>query len=190
MAARPFISRGDQTDHGGVVVEASLMTDTHGKGIARIGDKVTCPKQGHGPTVIVSGDPTMIIDGKPAARHGDKCACGATLIATQAVSTVSDGSSSSPQAASASQAERATAAGYIAAEPRKELKFDEQTLLVVSNGTATLVGLPWFIKTADGRTFSGRLDENGQLPRVITESEQDYETLWGEDALGHMAETS
>jgi uncharacterized Zn-binding protein involved in type VI secretion len=60
---RPFILLGDTTDHGGIVVEAS------------------------GTTVIVSGDATMIIDGKPAARHGDKCACGATLIAAQLVSS-------------------------------------------------------------------------------------------------------
>ncbi len=85
---RPFIVLGDQTDHGGVVIQASGVTDTHGKGIARVGDKVTCPKKGHGgTTVIVSGDPTMIIDGQPAARHGDKTACGATLIAAQSVST-------------------------------------------------------------------------------------------------------
>ncbi len=84
---RPFIVLGDKTDHGGEVVEASGVTDTHGKRIARVGDKVTCPKRRHGPTTIVTGDPTMIIDGKPAARHGDKCACGATLIASQAVST-------------------------------------------------------------------------------------------------------
>jgi uncharacterized Zn-binding protein involved in type VI secretion len=88
MAARPFIVLGDQTDHGGVVIGASQMSDTHGKGIARVGDQVTCPRPGHGTTVIVTGDPTMIIDGKPAARHGDKCACGATLISSQAVSTV------------------------------------------------------------------------------------------------------
>ena len=62
--------------------------DIPGKRIARVGDKVTCPKKGHGgTTVIVSGDPTMVIDGKPAARHGDKCACGATLLSAQAVST-------------------------------------------------------------------------------------------------------
>ncbi|MEW6099923.1 MAG: PAAR domain-containing protein [Pseudomonadota bacterium] len=86
--SRPFIVLGDRTDHGGMVIEASPTTDTGGKRIARVGDKVTCPKKGHGrTTVIVSGDPTMLIDGKPAARHGDKCACGATLIASQAVST-------------------------------------------------------------------------------------------------------
>lgn len=85
---RPFITLGDTTDHGGTVIEASAASDTNGKRLARVGDKVTCPKKGHGgTTVIATGDPTMIIDGKPAARHGDKTACGATLIATQAVST-------------------------------------------------------------------------------------------------------
>jgi uncharacterized Zn-binding protein involved in type VI secretion len=84
---RPFIVLGDTTDHGGTVIEASGTTDTQGQRIARVGDQVTCPKRSHGTTVIVSGDATMIIDGKPAARHGDKCACGATLIAAQAIST-------------------------------------------------------------------------------------------------------
>jgi uncharacterized Zn-binding protein involved in type VI secretion len=85
---RPFIVLGDSTSHGGKVIEASGVTDTHGKRIARVGDKVTCPKKGHGKTtVIATGDPTMVIDGQPAARHGDKTACGATLIASQAVST-------------------------------------------------------------------------------------------------------
>ena len=79
---------GDRTSHGGTVIEASAVTDTGGRRIARVGDKVTCPKKGHGgTTVIVSGDPTVIIDGQPAARHGDTCACGATLIATQSVTT-------------------------------------------------------------------------------------------------------
>jgi uncharacterized Zn-binding protein involved in type VI secretion len=84
---RPFIVLGDKTDHGGEVIESSGVSDTHGKGLARVGDKVTCPKKGHGTTVIVSGDPTMVIDGQAAARHGDKTACGATLISSQSVST-------------------------------------------------------------------------------------------------------
>lgn len=84
---RPFIVIGDATDHGGVVASASGTTDTHGKRIARVGDKVNCPLRGHRGAVIVSGDPTMIIDGQPAARHGDRTSCGATLIASQAVST-------------------------------------------------------------------------------------------------------
>lgn len=41
------------------------------------------PLPQHGSNPIVSGDSTLIIDGKQAARHGDKTACGATLISGQ-----------------------------------------------------------------------------------------------------------
>ncbi|MDR0777431.1 MAG: PAAR domain-containing protein [Azonexus sp.] len=86
--SRPFIVLGDKTNHGGVVISASGTTDCNGKGIARIGDKVTCPRDGHGSvTTIVTGDPTAVIDGRPAARHGDKTACGASLIAGQSMTT-------------------------------------------------------------------------------------------------------
>ena len=81
---KPFIILGDKTDHGGVVTEAAPTTDAAGIRIARIGDTVTCPGHG-GITVIVSGDPTCIIEGQPAARHGDKTSCGATLLSSQVV---------------------------------------------------------------------------------------------------------
>lgn len=85
---RPFILLGDKSSHGGTVISASGSSDCNGKGIARVGDQVTCPRRGHGGvTVIVSGDPTALIDGQPAARHGDKTACGASLIASQSHTT-------------------------------------------------------------------------------------------------------
>lgn len=180
---RPFIVLGDSTDHGGVVVGAAGTTDTYGKRIARVGDQVTCPKKGHGTTVIVTGDATMIIDGQPAARHGDKCACGATLIAGQFLSTTSDGGASNSTAASADQTVKAVAAGYAAVRPEVRMTYDEQTRLEVVGDTAVLVGLPWFVKTLSGQTLSGRLDQSGELPRIVTTSEEDYEVFWGEDAL-------
>ena len=79
--AGPCIRKGDKTSHGGAVIEASPHSDIAGVGIARLGDKVSCPM--HGNNAIVSGDTTMIVDGKPVARHGDKTACGAVLIAGQ-----------------------------------------------------------------------------------------------------------
>jgi uncharacterized Zn-binding protein involved in type VI secretion len=81
---RPFIRVGDSTDHGGVVVGGASSDMFEGQPVARVSDSVTCPK--HGPTTIVSGDATMLVDGKAVARHGDKCACGATLMASQSVS--------------------------------------------------------------------------------------------------------
>ena len=77
----PLIRLGDKTSHGGAVVEASQHSDSGGIAIARMGDKINCPIHGSG--AIASGDTTMLVDGKPAARHGDKTSCGAVLIAGQ-----------------------------------------------------------------------------------------------------------
>lgn len=86
----PFIVLGDKTSHRGSVVGASSSTDTHGKRIARVGDMVSCPKKGcRGLFPIVQGEASMVIDGSPAAYHGYKAACGATLIASQMWSTTS-----------------------------------------------------------------------------------------------------
>jgi uncharacterized Zn-binding protein involved in type VI secretion len=83
----PVIRLGDKTSHGGVVLTASPLSDSGGIPIARVGDMVACPLPGHTPSVIISGDPTMIVDGKPVARNGDKTSCGASLIASQQATT-------------------------------------------------------------------------------------------------------
>ena len=77
----PVIRVGDKTSHGGEVVEGAPHSDSGGIPIARLGDKITCPLHGSG--TIASGDLSMIVDGKPAARNGDTTSCGATLIAGQ-----------------------------------------------------------------------------------------------------------
>ena len=80
---KPFIVDGDTTTKRGRVIASATTTTTHGKPIARVGDKVTC----HRDCRITSGDTTMIIDGQAAAREGDSVSCGAKLISTQQVST-------------------------------------------------------------------------------------------------------
>lgn len=81
--AGAVIRLGDKTSHDGVVLSASPFSESGGIAIARVGDKVSCPKHGHEPCTIATGDPTMIVDGKPVARNGDKTSCGAVLIASQ-----------------------------------------------------------------------------------------------------------
>lgn len=95
---QPFIVIGDKTSHGGTVVGGTSTATTHGKQIARVGDKVTCPKCGS--TTIATGDNSMIVMGQPVARHGDKTACGATLIAGQSVTTTGAGGGGSSSAGS------------------------------------------------------------------------------------------
>lgn len=88
--SRPIIVVGDATDHGGKVIQGAPTATINGIPIARVGDPVTCPRRGHGTTVIATGDANVLVDGKPVARHGDKTACGATLIASQTLTTASD----------------------------------------------------------------------------------------------------
>ena len=42
--AGALISLGDKTSHGGVVLEASPRSDIDGVGIARMGERTSCPK--------------------------------------------------------------------------------------------------------------------------------------------------
>lgn len=170
---RPFIVIGDRTSHGGTVVGAAPTTDTHDKRIARVGDQVTCPKKGHGPTVIVTGDPTMIVDGAPVARHGDLCACGAVLIASQAVTGVIKGGGHSPHGASHTAQPTAAdpAISYGAPEAAGHL-FDQRFLL-----TCDLTGMPlarqpyrlrWNTQVVEGVT-----DDEGRTAAIATGSAAD-----------------
>lgn len=79
-----LIRLGDLTTHGGVVISASSSYEVLGRPVARVGDRVTCPMQGHGLAVIIEGDPDWLIDGRPVALEGHLTSCGATLIATVA----------------------------------------------------------------------------------------------------------
>lgn len=177
---RPFIVIGDRTDHGGVVVGASGTTVTHGKRIARVGDQVTCPKKGHGTTFIVTGDPTMIIDGKPAARHGDKCACGAMLISSQFASTTSDGGASDPLAAAAAQAARAANA-TLHASPRMDVNQSTGLFMLGHDQffvlTDELTGEPlarWRYRMTCGEVVvEGVTDATGQTRKIESADRSD-----------------
>ena len=81
--AKAFIRLGDATSHGGVVLEASKQTDSGNIRVARVGDKVSCPLHSPGIFPIITGDNSLIVDGMPVARDGDKIACGAVLIPSQ-----------------------------------------------------------------------------------------------------------
>ena len=163
---RPFIVLGDRTDHGGVVVGSTMTTDTHGKRLARVGDQVTCPKKGHGTTVIVTGDPTMIVDGSPVARHGDKCACGATLISSQVVSGISEGraASASPGGHHAPLAPQ-PASAMQAMSGGQDHDFDQQFHLVDEASGSPIKGQKYRI-TWPGGTTEGVSDAEGLTQRV------------------------
>jgi uncharacterized Zn-binding protein involved in type VI secretion len=97
--AGEIIRQGDPTNHGGKVLEGSMVDICHGKPIAYIGHKVSCPKC-KGTYPIVEGVMTTTFYGKGVAVAGMKTACGATLIATQFTDIVetAGGSRAAPRA--------------------------------------------------------------------------------------------
>lgn len=77
-----IIRVGDKNTGGGSVLSGSTNMKFCGIGVARLGDPVSCPTGGHGPTVIAEGHPTYKDNGVPVAFHGHRCVCGCTLISS------------------------------------------------------------------------------------------------------------
>ena len=93
---KPIIVFGDKTTHGGTVISSSMVSDTNGKGWARVGDMVSCPRC-KGVFPISQGDQSLIDEGKAVAYHGCKTACGATLISSQVVTSTKTSTGSAPK---------------------------------------------------------------------------------------------
>lgn len=169
--SRPIIVLGDKTDHGGTVIGASTTTDIDGKGVARVGDKVICPKHGPSPiiTTIATGDPTNLVDGQPVARHGDKTACGATLISSQAASVVDAGGGKKGSDLGAVAAGLATIVGVSAAViGARTSRYDEQIRFVNAKG-APLAGVNYRLEMDDGSVVEGETDDDGRSRRIETD---------------------
>ena len=73
---------GDKTSHDGQVVTGYDPYLIHGKPVARVGDRCTCPVDGHGDCTIVEGDPRHLVGGIPVAFEGCHTDCGAVLISS------------------------------------------------------------------------------------------------------------
>ena len=77
------IRLGDPTSHGGKVIDCCAANfKAAGRPMAVVGDKVSCPIQGHVNCTIATGNARHRINGKAVAYVGDKTSCGAELQST------------------------------------------------------------------------------------------------------------
>lgn len=106
--AGEIIRQGDKTSHHGTVVEGSPSDICHGKPVAFIGHKVSCPKC-PGTHTIVEGVVTTTLYGKGVAVAGMKTSCGAVLIASQFTDVVENAGGGGGGGAAAAAATEATA---------------------------------------------------------------------------------
>lgn len=80
--SKGFVLLGDNTTHGGEVISASSTMIVNAKKVALIGDKISCPKDGHGINSIVEGSSEWISDGKAVVVDGCRCECGCQVISS------------------------------------------------------------------------------------------------------------
>lgn len=85
--AGEIIRKGDKTSHGGTVLEGSSADLCRGKEIAYSGHRTHCPKcKGEFP--IIEGVKNTTLFGEGVAIAGMKTGCGAELIPSQFIDTV------------------------------------------------------------------------------------------------------
>ncbi|HIE4239695.1 PAAR domain-containing protein [Serratia quinivorans] len=80
--SKGFVLLGDNTTHGGEVISASSTMIVNAKKVALIGDKISCPKDGHGINSIIEGSAEWISDGKAVVVDGCRCECGCQVISS------------------------------------------------------------------------------------------------------------
>lgn len=168
---QPLIVIGDKTSHGGTVITCSPFSDTHGKGCARVGDMVSCPRC-RGVFPIADGDQSLVDDGKAVAYAGCKTACGATLIASQMFS-FTEPSSGAGQGASPSTASDTlmqgfghVGAGFASAyeeEPAAagDAQFRGRFQLVDATTSEPVRNQAVRVRSTGGQYLTGSTDENG-----------------------------
>lgn len=174
-----YVRVGDEAACGGVVIEGDPICISDGRPYAFQGAKVTCAKN----CVIAEGFiRSTLTNGRAQVIHGMKTSGGCPLL-----STLNDRAGVSNVGGSPVPARFfVNADGHwtgVAPAPDDE-SFDEQTKLQAPCAE----GMPYFVQTTDGRTFSGRVGPTGLLPRIETYGEDTYEVLWGDVALARMTE--
>ena len=136
--------------------------------MARVGDKATCPRKGHGGivTIVASSDPTIIIDGQPAAFHGDPLSCGCSLIARQFLAFSDPKTSVSAVLTSTASAATAAQDSPVSTSLQHEdCEYDQHVILIDQDGNP-LDGIPYRLLDAQGATIDGISDADGKTKIV------------------------
>jgi uncharacterized Zn-binding protein involved in type VI secretion len=155
-----FIVLGDRTSHGGVVITGDPTWTIDGQPVARVGDKVTCPRCKRTSTIASSRFSTVIDLGKPAAFDQDHTDCGAVIYSRH-----------NGHAGWGGDGDAVVSAFPVEEHvPRRAARFQEHFVLRSSETGAPISGVPYTIKTGDGRTIEGETDVLGRTDVVWTDS--------------------
>ncbi|HHL2502313.1 TPA: PAAR domain-containing protein, partial [Yersinia enterocolitica] len=80
--SKGFVLLGDKTTYSGEVIPASSTMIVNNKKVALVGDKISCPKEGHGINTIIEGSSEWSFDGRSVVVDGCHCECGCQVISS------------------------------------------------------------------------------------------------------------
>jgi hypothetical protein len=108
-------------------------------------------------TVIIEGDPTMIVDGEAVALDGHKTSCGAVLISSQRATTKEYGSSAATNANSFAS----FFSPYVAEEDDVRMKFNDKYQLFDEITNQPMADTEYAVICESGDVEHGTSDTNG-----------------------------
>lgn len=173
-----WIREGDQAACGGKVVEGDPRVISMGRAFSFEGARMACSKN----CVIAEGFArSTLTNGRSKVIHGMKTSGGCPL---QSTLNDIDGIANEEREAVPTVFFVNADCEWTAVkdDQTQEGRYDEQTKL----NAPPIDGLPYYIETTDGRTFSGRTAADGLLPRIDTYGKDEYKVYWGDEALTKM----
>jgi hypothetical protein len=175
---------GDKLERGGEILPYDGRGFTFGdagRQVALIGGFAYCEACKSTGTIAKSGGPRRIRFMGETAADGDvvlcNCATPPSIVATLAGDSWCDDLAETMGVVTSS---RKVAGGVPSVVVSG---YDEQVRAV---GRGAFEGYPYLVETSDGRTISGRLTKDGQLPRIYTDTAGDYSVYWGDEALARQ----
>lgn len=168
-----FIVLGDRTSHGGIVLSGDMTFTIDGQPVARIGDRVHCPRCMKQTVIVSSRFPTVSAFGQNLAYDQDATSCGALLYSRHNGHAGWNVHGDDPMTSQVAKTIDDTA------EPIKALRFQEHFILHDGNGNL-MADVPYVVTTGEGKTFEGQTDANGRTAVVWTDSPDAVDVHVGE----------
>lgn len=172
-----MIVLGDTTSHGGKVITADASYTVDGIPIARIGDKVACPRCKRVSTIITSRFPSITMGGKPATFDQDTTDCGAILYSRNnghAGRADRSGGGSSSGTSGSGNSLSSTQAAYLSQSQQPE-GYKGRFILVNRETGQPIKGQTYEVRSESGKTVAGTTDDEGFTEWLDSKEEESLE---------------
>lgn len=168
MSIIGFIVVGDRTSHGGLVISGDITFTIDGQPVARVGDKVFCPRCKMTTTIVTSRFPSIFDLGQTMAYDRDSTSCGAMLYSRHNNHAGWDDVGTAGEADSVAESAMQP---LLAGEHQKNepLRFREHFILHDDEGKVS-ANVPYSVTTGEGNTFEGETDAEGRTDVIWTNS--------------------